>query len=145
MTTTIKIANRRKLMDKTIRLMRKKRENFHMNWVCKLGFASTVSYAREAINECGTSACIAGFICATDETLSTSEVRVQKACEMLDLDDDLGHALFDAELGYCSEFALNSPRGHTLGNIDVNVGIEALRLAVKIQNKRDRNNAQPSA
>lgn len=145
MTTTIKIANRRKLMDKTIRLMRKKRENFHMNWLCKLGFTSTVLQAKEAINECGTSACIAGFICATDETLSTWEVCEQKAREMLDLDNDLGHALFGAGLGYCSEFDLNSPRGHTLGNIDVNVGIEALRLAVKIQNKRDRKNAKSSA
>jgi len=145
MTTTIRIANRRKLMDKTIRLMRKKRENFHMNWLCKLGIGSTVLQAKEAINECGTSACIAGFICATDETLSTSEVREDKAKEILNIDRDLCHALFGAELGYCSEFALNSPMGHTLGNTDVNVGIEALRLAVKIQNKRDRNNAKSSS
>lgn len=99
---------------------------------------SNARTAREAINACGTCACLAGFVCATDASMPRDSASEYSAESKLGLDSDLSQALFFADSTTCPEFNKKCPEGHSLFNRAIGIGIAALRLAVKIQNARDK-------
>lgn len=127
-------------MRRVIRTMRKHKESFNMvTWVNPGGelLNSSGTPMKNLRFDCGTTCCIGGFMALTlspnklAENLNTSFVQ-----DLLNFDTDIFMALAvpQTNIPLMSEF----PKDHTLYNTDINIGIKALQVAVKLQNKRDR-------
>lgn len=126
------IAERIELKDKTIELMREYPKNLHMAWTVGGNGVGTGSRIKEGF-PCGTTCCIAGFICvAAYPRAKYGEVLMTRAKKLLGLDWDLAESLFlpNDRRVFLSE-------GHDMDNRDVEVAISALEKAVEIQNLRD--------
>lgn len=129
---TIKERNAR--MRETIKLMKAYPGNLYMAW--SVSGISEFDVVKEKF-DCGAACSIAGFVCvANDPKVLAMEAAIYRAREILGLDKDISDALFTPGSSRSPDiFVLE---GHHILGRDIEVAIKALRMAVELQNSRQR-------
>lgn len=139
---------RRERADQLAAYMRAHSKNFHMAQVVEVDekmswapFQTIVANIKPHIDEnwCGTTCCIAGYaVCLFGEP--TEDINMNKAAELLGLSGLHGHSGIAGMLfvpGYRGRVTLLKENGfpakHRIRNTDVEVAIEALYNAVRLQ------------
>lgn len=141
---------RRERADQLAAYMRAHSKNFHMIEVIRIDdemswapSVNDVTNIKRRIDEnwCGTTCCIAGYaVCLFGEP--TDHINMTKAAELLGLSGAkfggiygiAGMLFVPGLVGRVAALEENSfPANHTLGNTDVEVAIEALYNAVRLQ------------
>lgn len=136
------IKERKSNMNKLIRAMLKHEKLFAMQYFIYVPGNMDWSEPIEQVvheNLCGTSFCIGGF-CAMLENLKAprSNAGSHSARYWLGLENDIARAL---TLPSADEDLIRSKIiEHNVLNTDINIAIKAVRMAVKIQNARDKKN-----
>ena len=136
------IKERKSNMNKLIRDMLKHEKLFDMQYFMhipgEIDYSETIEQVLNK-NLCGTSFCIGGF-CAI---LENQKARIynagsHSAKDWLGLESDIARAL---TLPSGSDNLIRSKiTGHNCFHIDVNIAIKAVRMAVRMQNARDKKN-----